>query len=158
MLKPQILGAVALSLLVSACGSEPVAYDEPHYVSSASSGPYYDRHEDVAYNDYGRVVAIDVVQGSGRTHGGGAVLGGLAGGILGHQIGSGRGNTAATVAGAVGGAVVGNEVERRRNDDEYYRVTVQFRDGREASFTQDSLDGIRVGDRVRVDGNHLARD
>ena len=107
----------------------------------------------------GRVVAIDVVRGSGSTSGGGAVLGGIVGGVLGHQIGSGRGNTAATVAGAVGGAVVGNEVEKRRNDDERYRVIVQMRDGREAAFEQDSLDGLRVGDRVRiVEGNRLVRD
>jgi uncharacterized protein YcfJ len=98
------------------------------------------------------------VRGARGSSGAGAVVGGLVGGVLGHQIGSGRGNTAATVAGAVGGAVVGNEVEKRRGDDERYRVTVQFRDGREATFEQDSLDGIRVGDRVRVDGSRIVRD
>ena len=78
--------------------------------------------------------------------------------VLGHQIGSGRGNDAATVAGAVGGALAGNEIERRHNDDEHYRVTVQLRDGREASFIQDSPNGLRVGDRVRVADNRLYRD
>jgi outer membrane lipoprotein SlyB len=60
----------------------------------------------------------------------------------------------------VGGAVVGNEVEKRRNDgDEHYRVVVQTRDGREATFEQDSLNGLRVGDRVRItEGNRLLRD
>lgn len=154
MLKPQLIAAASLALVVVACGSDPVAYSEPRYVSSssyASSGNY---------SDYGRVVAIDVVRGdSGRSSGAGAVVGGIIGGVLGHQVGSGRGNDAATVAGAVGGAVVGNEVERRRNaGDEHYRVTVQLRDGREATFTQESLNGLRVGDRVRVDGNQLYRD
>jgi len=65
---------------------------------------------------------------------------------------------AAAVAGAVGGAGVGNEVEKRRNADEQYRVAVQFRDGREASFTQGSPAGLRVGDRVRVDGGRLIRE
>jgi outer membrane lipoprotein SlyB len=152
MLKPQILGAAALALAVTACGSDPVSYSEPRYVSSSS---YYNNGN---YSDEGRVVAIDVVRGPGRSSGAGAVVGGLVGGVLGHQIGSGRGNTAATVAGAVGGAVVGNEVEKRRGDDEQYRVIVQTRDGREATFTMDSLDGIRVGDRVRIDGNRLLRD
>jgi outer membrane lipoprotein SlyB len=152
MLKPQILGAAALALAVTACGSGPVSYSEPRYVSSSS----YDRG---AYPDSGRVVAIDVVRGSGGASGGGAVLGGIVGGVLGHQVGSGRGNTAATVAGAVGGAVVGNEVEKRRNDgDERYRVTVQMPDGREAAFEQDSLNGLRVGDRVRIDGGRVFRD
>jgi outer membrane lipoprotein SlyB len=153
MIKPQILAAAALALAVTACGSDPVSYSEPRYVPSSAYG-------NGAYTDSGRVVAIDVVRGSGGTSGGGAVLGGIVGGVLGHQIGSGRGNTAATVAGAVGGAVAGNEVEKRRNDgDERYRVVVQLRDGREAAFEQDSLNGLRVGDRVRiVDGNRLVRD
>jgi outer membrane lipoprotein SlyB len=151
MLKPQILGAAALALAVTACGSDPVSYSEPRYVSSSS-------YNNGNYSDEGRVVAIDVVRGSGRSSGAGAVVGGLVGGVLGHQIGSGRGNTAATVAGAVGGAVVGNEVEKRRGDDEQYRVIVQTRDGREVTFTQDSLNGLRVGDRVRIEGNQLVRD
>ena len=152
MLKPQILSAAALALLVAACGSDPVSYSEPRYVSSSS-------YNSGAYTDSGRVVAIDVVRGSGHSTGAGAVLGGIVGGVLGHQVGSGRGNDAATVAGAVGGAVVGNEVEKRRHDgDERYRVTVRLRDGREASFEQDSLNGLRVGDRVRIDGNRLVRD
>jgi outer membrane lipoprotein SlyB len=153
MLKPQILGAAALALAVTACGSGPVSYSEPRYTSGSS-------YNNGAYPDEGRVVAIDVVRGSGRSSGAGAVVGGIVGGVLGHQVGSGRGNDVATVAGAVGGAVVGNEVEKRRNEgDERYRVIVQLRDGREATFEQDSLNGLRVGDRVRIaDGNRLVRD
>jgi outer membrane lipoprotein SlyB len=152
MLKPRYIAVAAAALALSACGAAPTTYGEPRYVSgSAAPG-------NVAYADYGRVVAIDVVRGSGGSSGAGAVVGGLIGGVLGHQVGSGRGNDAATVAGAVGGAVVGNEVEKRRNGDEQYRVVVQFRDGREASFLQDSVGGLRVGDRVRIDGGRLYRD
>ena len=89
---------------------------------------------------------------------GGAVVGAILGGVLGHQVGSGRGNDVATAAGAVGGAVAGNQIEKNRNGGEAYRVVVEFRDGRQATFVQESLDGIRVGDRVRVDGNRLYRD
>jgi len=152
MLKPRYLAAAAAALALSACGSDPVSYSEPRYVSS---GSYYGNG---AQSDFGRVVAIDVVRGSGRSSGAGAVIGGIVGGVLGHQVGSGRGNDAATVAGAVGGAVVGNELEKRRSDEELYRVTVRFRDGREATFAQDSLYGMRVGDRVRVDGSRVIRD
>jgi outer membrane lipoprotein SlyB len=149
MLKPCYLAVSAAALVLAACGSAPTSYDEPRYVSSSS-------HRDAA--DSGRVVAIDVVRGSGGSSGAGAVVGGVLGGVLGHQVGSGRGNDAATVAGAIGGAVVGNEVEKRRNGDEQYRVTVQLRDGREASFIQDSVGGLRVGDRVRVDAGRLYRE
>jgi outer membrane lipoprotein SlyB len=152
MLNRKVIVAVAAGLVVAACGSDPYTYSEPRYVSSGSY------NSSGANNDFGRVVAIDVVRGGGRSSGAGAVVGGIVGGVLGHQVGSGRGNDAATVAGAVGGAVVGNEIEKRRDGDEQYRVVVQFRDGREATFVQDSVEGIRVGDRVRVDGGRLYRD
>jgi outer membrane lipoprotein SlyB len=153
MLKPRHIVTALLALGLAACAAEPTYYNQPAYSSVPGYGP-----RDVAYNDTGRVVAIDVVRGGGRTSGGGAVAGAIVGGVLGHQVGSGRGNDVATAAGAIGGAVAGNEIERRRNDDEQYRVVVQFRDGREATFMQGSLDGLRVGDRVRADGDRLFRD
>ena len=153
MLKAQYIAAACLSLAAAACGSDPVSYSEPRYVPSSTYS------SNGANESYGRVVAIDTMRDGGRSSGAGAVVGGIVGGVLGHQIGSGRGNDVATVAGAVGGAVAGNEIEKRRNSgDESYRVTVQFRDGRESSFTQQSLNGLRVGDRVRVDGSQLYRD
>jgi outer membrane lipoprotein SlyB len=154
-----ILGAAALGGLLAACASGPSGYERTGYAAS----PSYPAYSNVAYSGYGQVVAIDVVRGEGHgsTSGAGAVLGGIAGGVLGHQVGSGRGNTAATVAGAVGGAYAGNEVEKRRderNGNDLYRITVRFEDGHESTFTQDSLSGIRVGDRVRVDRDRLVRD
>jgi outer membrane lipoprotein SlyB len=150
MIQRKVILAVAAGLAAAACASDPYyasSYNQPRYVASSPS-----------YVSEGRVVAIDVVRGSGHTSGAGAVVGGIVGGVVGHQVGSGRGNDVATVAGAVGGAVAGNEIERRRDADEQYRIVVQTRDGREASFIQDSLNGLRVGDRVRIDGNRLYRD
>ncbi len=156
MVRTRTFAAVAAALALAGCASDPYYYGdtrpyEPRYGSVGA--PSYQG----AHSDYGRVVAIDVVRGPGGTSGGGAVAGAIVGGVLGHQVGSGRGNDAATVAGAIGGAVVGNELERRRTGDEHYRVTVELRDGRTATFFQQSLDGIRVGDRVRVADNRLYR-
>lgn len=150
----KVIAAASAAVVVSACGSDPYVYSEPRYVpSSQYAAPAG------AYNDTGRVVAIDVMrEGGGRTSGAGAVVGGIVGGVLGHQIGSGRGNDVATVAGAIGGAVVGNNLERQRGGEEYYRVTVELRDGRQAAYGMDSLNGVRVGDRVRIDGDRLYRD
>jgi outer membrane lipoprotein SlyB len=152
-MKLRLLAASAAALVAAGCASDP------YYGDTRYDARYDPRYAPPAYSqaayDWGRVVAIDVVSGPGRTSGGGAVAGAIVGGVLGHQVGSGRGNDAATVAGAIGGAIAGNEIERRRNDDEHYRVTVQFRDGREASFIQDSPNGLRVGDRVRVTDNRL---
>lgn len=152
MLKSRYLLAAGAAVVLAGCASDPVTYSQPVY----SSAPAYS--SPVAYSDSGRVVAIDVVRGGGRTSGGGAIAGAIIGGVVGHQIGSGRGNDVATAAGAIGGAVAGNQIERNRNDDEYYRIVVQLRDGREATFTQESLDGLRVGDRVRVSDNRVFRD
>lgn len=44
--------------------------------------------------------------------GAGALLGAIAGGLLGNQIGDGGGRAAATALGVVGGAMVGNNIER----------------------------------------------
>lgn len=143
--------AATAAFALAACAADRPYDSAPRYVSAA----YHDAAEDA----YGRVVAIEPVREPRHTSGAGAVLGGVVGGVLGHQVGSGRGKDAATVAGAVGGAVVGNEVEKRHESESVTRerVTVRFRDGREASFEQDSASGLRVGDRVRVDRDHLVR-
>lgn len=156
MQKTKLVAAAAVALALAGCASDPYYHGDTRSEPRYSPAPAY--YGNGAYADSGRVVAIDVVSVPGRTSGGGAVAGAIVGGVLGHQIGSGRGNDAATVAGAIGGAVAGNEIERRRSSDEQYRVTVELRDGRTASFTQGSLNGLRVGDRVRVSEGRLYRD
>jgi outer membrane lipoprotein SlyB len=150
MLKQRGLIGVAVAAALAAAA--PAVYAE-------TSHAHYSK---VAYIERARVVNIDVVHQGGDRHssGAGAVIGGIAGGVLGHQFGSGRGNTAATVAGAAGGALAGNEIEKRRNDtgSDRYRITVRFEDGREATFDQPSLEGLRVGDIARVDGDRVYRD
>lgn len=154
-MKLQILAAGLAAIGMAGCASDPyyhgdTRYSSPAYVPAPAYAP-------AAYSETGRVVAIDVARGGGTT-GGGAVAGAIVGGVLGHQVGSGRGNDLATAAGAIGGALAGNEIERRRSGDDHYRITVEFRDGRAATFTQESLNGLRVGDRVRVADNRLFRD
>ena len=152
MLKPRYIVAVSLAVVAGGCASDP--YYGPRY---AEPRTVYPSSAPVAYVEEGRVVAIDSVRERGGTSGAGAVVGGIVGGVIGHQFGSGRGNTAATIAGAGAGALAGNEIEKRRGDEGDYRVTVRLRDGREATFMQDNLNGLRVGDRVRVDGGRLYR-
>ncbi len=147
-MKPRTLtAAIACALALAACATNP-PYGDPYY-NSTSQG---------TYTQYGRVVAIDTIAGENRPSGAGAVIGGVVGGVLGHQIGSGRGNDAATVAGAVGGAVVGNEMERRRAaGDPDYRIEIRLESGRVLTLVQDTPGGLRVGDRVRVEGGRIYR-
>lgn len=103
---------------------------------------------------YGRVEAIEPVQQPRGASSGmlGTVIGGLAGGLLGHQIGGGRGQTIATIGGAVAGGVAGNQIEQRATGgmETVYRVHVRLDDGRMATVTQRQANNLRVGDRVQV--------
>ena len=100
--------------------------------------------------DCGSVVDLKTVTQKGESSGAGAVLGGIAGGVLGHQVGSGRGNTAATVVGAAGGAYVGNEVEKNRNTKTKYVVYVKMEDGAMRNFTYSNPTSYRIGDKVKI--------
>ena len=164
------VSAAAVTVAASACASEQPYYPGepgPGFVSAPaypSDSRYYADAGDAGYyapvrydSGEGEVIAIHEVRDSHRASGGGALLGGVAGAILGHQIGSGRGNTLVTVGGAVGGAVVGNEIEKRHGGNDYYRVTVRFRDGHEETFDQDTVGDLRVGDRVHVDNGRIFR-
>jgi outer membrane lipoprotein SlyB len=100
--------------------------------------------------DCGTVIDLKSVTVKGESSGAGMVLGGVAGGVLGHQVGSGRGNTAATVVGAAGGAYVGNEIEKNKNTKTKYVVYVKMEDGSTRNWTYSNPTSYRVGDKVRV--------
>jgi len=85
------------------------------------------------------------------------VIGGVAGGVLGHQIGSGRGNTVATIAGVGVGALAGNQVEKNVKKKSYWVVTVNLDNGKKQSVNSSSKPEFKQGDRVKIlDGNRLA--
>ena len=105
-----------------------------------------------AYARYGTVERIEVEDTQVHDSGGGAVLGGLAGGVLGHQIGRGGGNAAATALGIFGGAVIGDRIEGRQAAAESgrrYHVVVRFDDGVHETFDYAEIRGLRVGERVK---------
>ena len=108
--------------------------------------------------DYGTVAAIEIYRGSDdQPVNAGTVLGGIAGGVIGHQIGGGRGNTAATIVGAIGGAAVGNEIEKKQVRASRSRITVRLDSG-SSPVVEDTRDvNLRVGDRVRVEDNRIDR-
>jgi outer membrane lipoprotein SlyB len=108
-------------------------------------------------NTVGAVQRIDPITEANAT-GAGAVVGGVLGGVVGHQFGKGDGKKAMTVLGAVGGAVAGHQVEKATNSKVVgYRVQVQLDSGEMRTFEPAQLDGLKVGDRVRVDQGQLRR-
>jgi outer membrane lipoprotein SlyB len=108
--------------------------------------------------DYGTVTAIEIYRTSdNQPINAGTVIGGIAGGVIGHQIGSGGGKTAATVIGTIGGAVVGNQIEKNKAQASRYRITVKLDSG-SSLIVEDKGDvNLRVGDRVRVEDNRIYR-
>ena len=134
----------AIALLLAGCAPPPGYYGPQTYAPAVQ---------------YGVVESIDVVQtGGAPPSGAGAVIGGIAGGVLGHQIGSGTGTTVATIAGAVGGAMVGNQVERNNNAPvPQYRMRIRTDTGSGVELINPNDLNLRVGDRVRVEGNRVFR-
>lgn len=140
-----LAAVVAALLLVGACSSNPPRMDP--YANAPSAGS--------TAMQFGNVSNIEIVSSASRGAGG-AVLGAVIGAVIGNQIGSGGGRAAATGLGAVGGAIVGNNLQKR-NDSDVYRVSVRLDDGSTSSFDYQSIDDLRVGDRVRVQGGQLNR-
>lgn len=139
----------------------------------ASTNPYPDTRTNNPYSDnqsgnapryssgYGIVDSINAVQtdSNGSPIGIGTVIGGVVGGVLGNQVGGGTGRTVATAAGAVGGAVVGHEIEKNRNNANAnaFRIGVRLDKGGYETVTQRDIGDLRVGDRVRIENNHVTR-
>jgi outer membrane lipoprotein SlyB len=103
---------------------------------------------------YGRITQIESVTLDGdKKLGIGAVVGAVAGGLLGNQIGGGTGKTVATVAGAVAGGYAGSAVQAKTEKKPGQQVTVRLDNGATVGITQPADPGLKVGDRVRIDGS-----
>lgn len=153
-----IIGALAGSAVLAGC-AQPGYGGYGNYNTAPPPGGGYQNTAAPTYQApagsvfVGRVESIEPIsttQGSSGILG--TVIGGAAGGLLGHQIGGGTGQTVATIGGAVAGAVAGNQIEKRAgsNTQTVYRVNVRLDDGRMASVTQSQIGNLRVGDRARV--------
>lgn len=106
--------------------------------------------------DCGTIANITEVRQAGQGSGAGAVLGGVAGGVAGHQIGKGKGNDVATVAGALLGAYAGHKAEEQIRAAVTYDVTIAMESGGSRTINVPALNGLAVGQPVRVDGNAIA--
>jgi outer membrane lipoprotein SlyB len=106
-----------------------------------------------ACTDCGVVEGVREVEVKGKGTGLGAVAGGVAGALVGHELGGGNAKTLMGVVGAVGGAVAGNEVEKRARATKQWEVTVRLEDGGTRAVTLAQQPPLHVGERVRLAGN-----
>jgi uncharacterized protein YcfJ len=81
--------------------------------------------------------------GGGQNYGG-AVVGGIAGALLGNQVGKGHGREAATAAGAVVGALTGNHIANGGRQEQYQVVPREVTSCRTVNDVQARLTGYRV--------------
>jgi outer membrane lipoprotein SlyB len=142
--------AMASAVFLTACGSPP----------QQAAAPYYPASQTGYQSSFGFIESIQVVAANRSTGPGvGAVVGGVVGGILGNQVGGGTGKDVATVVGVVGGAVVGNKIEQsnRVATRDVYQISVRLDNGTYQSVQQESLDGMQVGNRVRIENGHVYR-
>ena len=159
--------AVVVAAAVVACAPVPVQNAYPASYPQTKQGAYPagsypatanpSQNQQGALVEYGRVSSIEVVQTPAQTQGSGvgALIGGVAGAAVGRQIGGGSGRDAATAV----GALAGNAVEKSRNSalSQSQRVFVQLDSGGVRSYDVLATGQFRVGDRVRVENNQLAR-
>lgn len=159
----------ALAGLLAACGSNPTvplsgpaptAYPST-YPATSSAYPA----TTPATLEYGRVTNIESMQGgtaaAGNLNVPGAIIGGVAGAVLGHQIGGGKGRDAATVLGGVAGAAAGSQVGKSgaatAGTNPVYRVTIQTDQGAMRTYDVPATGELRIGDRVRVENGVIYR-
>jgi outer membrane lipoprotein SlyB len=147
-----ISAILAASTLVAGCAS-------PGYPQASSPYPA-PAGQQGAYASTGVVDSIQMVnpQSGPGGIGAGAVVGGLVGGLLGNQVGSGTGRTLATIAGAAAGGYAGNQVEHRsQQGGTAYQIGVRLDNGGYQTYTQESVGDLNIGNRVRIDNNHVYR-
>lgn len=159
--------ALLLPILLGACRDDKTAAADTAAPIAAAAGappaqtttapapaPVTVREEEPAPEpicaDCGTVTDVRSYEVKGEGSGVGIAIGAVAGGLLGNQIGGGSGKKIATVAGAVGGGYAGNEIEKRRNSQTRWDVSVRMDDGNTTTLPYSTAPGVSVGQKVRV--------
>lgn len=96
------------------------------------------------------VKTVQISQGSQGNKTGAAIVGGIAGAIIGNQFGSGSGRTLMTGAGAVGGALLGSNLAQGQAPRYARQWTIRLDHGQGTVSVVQNSDSLYVGERVRV--------
>lgn len=107
--------------------------------------------------DCGVVTRVRTVEVKAEPTGVGAVIGGVAGAVVGHEIAD-RHRDVGTVVGAAGGAFAGHQIERQTRTKQRYAVHVRMNDGTTRTVTLDRQPAWKSGDRVRLRNGTLVAD
>jgi outer membrane lipoprotein SlyB len=158
-----VAASVTALATLTACVAPGPVYETSRYPYRPHAYPQAYPAAQGPYVEYGQIANIDVIRSESAgsaPSGGGAVAGGLLGGVVGNQFGHGGGRAAMTALGLVGGALLGNSIESNNNAPrayESYRISVQTEHGGYRAFDVPTPGDLRVGDRVRIDNGQLSR-
>ena len=147
---PRALGLVAaLALLTLAgCATNPMFGTG---APQASARSYTSGAAQAIQNVYlGTVLAVRGATIASSPSGAGALLGGVAGAALGHQIGAGTGRTVAEIAGGLLGMLGGQAAEGRAGAQAGEIVTVRLDNGQILAVTQAADVPLRPGERIQL--------
>lgn len=134
--------AIFSLLVTSFVAAQADSFNDTAYVRNVE--PQYER-----INTPRKECSSEWVNESRRVSGGdrdagGAVIGGLAGAIIGNQVGKGNGRTAATALGAVVGAITGDRLDNRDNNARYEETPREIKRCRTVDGWQTRINGYRV--------------
>ena len=156
-----ILTSGAAATLLAGCVAYPAG---PTAGPAYGPAPYPVSSAPVAGSEFGRIVNIEYLPVGAvyrrPANPLGAIVGGIAGAVIGNQFGSGGGRAAATVLGGVAGAGVGNAIAHNNAGvvtQPGYRITMQTDRGDMRTYEVPATGDLRVGDRVRVDNGVIYR-
>jgi outer membrane lipoprotein SlyB len=144
---PLVAGAAVSVILLSGVGMAAITGVLP--MSSATMGTA--TKEECL--ECGVVLDVRLVEQKGEGTGLGAVVGGVAGAVVGREISDGR--DAGTVVGAAGGAIAGHQIERHARTTKHYQVQVRMADGALKSVRYSARPSWKSGDKVKLVGGKL---
>jgi outer membrane lipoprotein SlyB len=147
---PLVAGAAVSVIVLSGVGVAAITGVLPGTWAEKAEEPPIVKKE---CTDCGVVVGVRLVEQKGDGTGLGAVVGGVAGAVVGHEIS--RGRDVGTVVGAAGGAFAGHQIERHARTTRHYEVQVRMPDGKLRSVKFATQPAWKSGDRVRLQGGKL---
>lgn len=147
---PLMAGAAAGVIVLSGVGVAAITGVLPRtQAEKAAEQPVVEKE----CTDCGVVVSVRLVEQKGEGTGLGAVVGGVAGAVVGHEITDGK--DLGTLVGAAGGAVAGHQIERHARTTKHYEVGVRMGDGKLRTVKFAAQPAWKSGDKVRLQDGKL---
>jgi len=150
---PLVAGAAVSVILLSGVGIAAITGVLPTSSAKIDAGGEPPAAAKKECADCGVVIDVRLVEQKGEGTGLGAVVGGVAGAVVGREISDGR--DVGTVVGAAGGAIAGHQIERHARTTKHYQVQVRMANGSIKNVRYSARPGWKAGDKVRLQDGKL---